>query len=433
MGITYEEAVKAQAQIEETLLEDPNVVSIGVTAETDDLGQATGNYIIQVGVISLETYLNSRKRGQSTIPEECIYKAEQEEEKHIRVSVVKEGQIVALTHSNYNEKKDIPSAIDEIPEQTETVNALRRRPSPCGQSIGHPTITAGTMGLLLEYSDGPNLGKAYILSNNHVLAANNAAYVGDPIIQPGRHDLGIVGKDTIASLHRWVPLDMHDFNMVDVAIAEVRGGIKWTPYVTPYVIKIGHPQEITEAKIGLNVEKTGRTTGYTQGQIISINETLKVNYADVGIIKFRQQIRTTSMSKGGDSGSCLFERGMRRPVGLLFAGSEAASFFSPIEKVLTSLSLSYTNKYPAGKTQVFSSDSPLKILRRPYAINLFASQAIHSTQKSLSYHMGPKAATHVPMKFGPLLAARGLYAYNTLKKRTPCPFTQPLAKIKFCR
>ena len=32
MGISYEDAVKAQRAIEEKLIEDPNVVSIGVVA-----------------------------------------------------------------------------------------------------------------------------------------------------------------------------------------------------------------------------------------------------------------------------------------------------------------------------------------------------------------------------------------------------------------
>ena len=51
MTISYEEAVKAQAQIEDKLLADPNVVSIGVIEATDSLGRQTGNHLIQVGVL----------------------------------------------------------------------------------------------------------------------------------------------------------------------------------------------------------------------------------------------------------------------------------------------------------------------------------------------------------------------------------------------
>lgn len=123
MGISYEEAVKAQIEIEDQLLEDPNVVSIGVAEEMNDLGQRTGNYLIQVGVISVENYTNALKHGKSVIPTEYILPShDKEKEKHIRVRVIKEGQIQALS----------------------------------------------------------NVGKAYILSNNHLLSANNSAYMGVP-------------------------------------------------------------------------------------------------------------------------------------------------------------------------------------------------------------------------------------------------------------
>lgn len=382
MGISYEEAVMAQANIEDELLKDPNVVSVGVIEEIDDLGQKTGNYVIQVGVISIETYQNTIKHGKSVIPPEYILHSENngQEEKHVRVNVVKEGKIEALSNVTQYGKEDFPSAIDEIQDIPGTIGdtTLRRRPSPCGQSIGHPNVTAGTIGLLLKYEQGPNVGKAYVLSNNHVLAVNNLAYVGDSIIQPGKHDSGVVGKDTIARLYRWVPINTNGSNYVDAAIAEVEGGSNWSKYVTSHVSKIGIPNDFDDAKIGMNVEKTGRTTGYTQGQIISINETVKVSYP-MGIIAFKNQIRTTSMSKGGDSGSCLFERNTKKPVGLLFAGSESASFFNSFRTVLSSLSNSHTNTYPSGKTQVFSADYPLTILKRPY-FTLSVGSFKHNTE-----------------------------------------------------
>ncbi len=330
MGISYDEAVAAQARIEDELLKDPNVASVGVVEEVNDLGQKTGNYIIQVGVISVEAYRSTLKHGQSIIPQEYVLQpsSKMKEEKHIRINVVKEGKIEALSMK----EEDLPSAMDEIQDASNMVGdtTARRRPSPCGQSIGHPNVTAGTMGLLVKYESGSNKGKAFILSNNHVLAANNAANVGDAIIQPGKYDSGVEGRDTIAHLYRWVPIDIQGFNYVDAAIAEAKGGLEWDKYVVEYVSKIGVPDDCTDAKIGMNVEKTGRTTGYTQGIVFSINETIKVNYP-MGNVIFKNQIRATSMSKGGDSGSCLFEMGTKKPVGLLFAGSDTASFFNPLK------------------------------------------------------------------------------------------------------
>jgi hypothetical protein len=366
MGISYDEAVRAQKAIEDNLLKDPNIVSIGVVEEIDEFGRKTGDYAIKVGVISAEVYQNALRHGESIIP--GAYKLESKDAthtiKHVHITVVKTGQIKALSVSHPSESKDLPSAVDNIPATPQTLDdhTSRRRPSPCGQSIGHPSVTAGTMGLLLEYATGENVGKAYILSNNHVLAANNTGFVGDPIIQPGQHDSGVAGKDTIASLYRWVPLDNQKVNSVDAAVAEVIGESEWHKYVSPYVSKIGIPIDLATAKIDMNVEKTGRTTGYTQGKVISINQTVKVDYGKAGIITFKDQICTTSMSKGGDSGSCLFEAGTKKPVGLLFAGTESESFYNPIKSVLSSLSMFHINQYPSGKTHTFAQDEPLKIL-----------------------------------------------------------------------
>tara|TARA_B100000508_G_C11462680_1_gene279996 strand:- start:329 stop:1684 length:1356 start_codon:yes stop_codon:yes gene_type:complete len=368
MGVSYEDAVSAQEELEAKVFADPNVVSIGVVAEVNELGEQTGNYAVQIGVVSIDIYARAQKCGQSSIPTEFLLRSNDgsTEEKHIHINVVREGKIEALTKVSNG---DIPSAKDDLPPhiQTGASYTLRRRPSPCGQSIGHPDVSAGTLGLLVEYVEGDNTGKAYILSNNHVIAANNLASVGDAVTQPGQHDSGIVGRDTIAVLHRWVPLRSSGFNYVDAAIAEVRGGREWSRYVTPYISHIGVPEDIVDPSIGMSVEKVGRTTGYTQGEIISAKFSTKIIYP-MGTLTFRNQIRTTSMSKPGDSGSCLVKRGTRSPVGLLFAGSDSASYCSPMRTVLSALSMPHTHQYPSGTICRFDADHSLRILsKRSYA------------------------------------------------------------------
>lgn len=381
MGISYEDALRAQAEIEDKLLEDPNVVSVDVVEETDDLGRSTGNYVVQVGIISTESYRNALKHNQSLIPaEHILYSKDGTKEKHIRIDVVKEGRIQALSKRDLSDEKDLPSVGDVLASaQVVGDHASRRRPSPCGYSIGHPSISAGTMGLLLEYQEGPNLGKAYILSNNHVLAACDTAFVGDPITQPGRDDLGVVGKDTIATLHRWVPLQKTGINQVDAAIAEVSGGKGWSKHVAPYVSKIGQFNELVDAKVGMSVEKTGRSTGYTQGRVESTSATIKVDYGQSGVFLFKKQIRTTNMSKGGDSGSCLVESVSKKPIGLLFAGG-AKTYYNHIGRVLSSLHQPHTIRYPSGKTHTFSADHPLRILRRGYSTTASAFLPMRSAQ-----------------------------------------------------
>lgn len=86
----------------------------------------------------------------------------------------------------------IPDALDGIPTDVEEVGpiyaaqqscSLNRRhslqPAPCGVSVGHIRVTAGTIGVLLCDRSRPDTGRRYILSNNHVLANSNDAATGD--------------------------------------------------------------------------------------------------------------------------------------------------------------------------------------------------------------------------------------------------------------
>ena len=94
-----------------------------------------------------------------------------------------------------------------------------------------------------------------------------------------------------------------------------------------------------EAKLNMNVQKFGRTTGHTHGRITGINATIDVNYR-TGRARFHEQIMITGngFSAGGDSGSLIVSDGVllgdRRPVGLLFAGSPTNTIANPIDLVL---------------------------------------------------------------------------------------------------
>jgi hypothetical protein len=84
--------------------------------------------------------------------------------------------------------------------------------------------------------------------------------------------------------------------------------------------------------VGTSVQKTGRTTGWTTGRITAINATVDVNYGGGRVARFRDQIMTTRMSMGGDSGS-LLQTWDNVAVGLLFAGSSLVTIFNQIENV----------------------------------------------------------------------------------------------------
>jgi hypothetical protein len=217
----------------------------------------------------------------------------------------------------------------------------RMRPAMGGLSVGHYKITAGTIATSVYdanfYPGKPN--HYYILSNNHVLANSNDAKIGDPILQPGPHDGGRNPDDIIARLSRYVPIKYKTattapLNYVDAAIAEgsfhnLNRQIYWIGNVK------GTRGDLKEGEI---VQKTGRTTNYTTGKVLSTDATIDVNYGSYGIARFARQIVTTDMSAGGDSGSLVCDLN-EHAVGLLFAGSSRVTIINNISYVTKLLNI----------------------------------------------------------------------------------------------
>ena len=87
------------------------------------------------------------------------------------------------------------------------------------------------------------------------------------------------------------------------------------------IVALRIPTGTVEASLGLDVVKSGRTTWTTTGRVIDVNATTAVNFG-VGVAYFNNQILTTPMSQGGDSGSLLMSLSDRLATGLLFAVAE---------------------------------------------------------------------------------------------------------------
>lgn len=84
--------------------------------------------------------------------------------------------------------------------------------------------------------------------------------------------------------------------------------------------------------VGDLVKKTGRTTNISFGRVISVDATIDVNYGAAGTARFKDQILTTNISAGGDSGSLVTSLD-NVAVGLLFAGSSVVTVANHIENV----------------------------------------------------------------------------------------------------
>jgi V8-like Glu-specific endopeptidase len=211
----------------------------------------------------------------------------------------------------------------------------QRRPCPGGYSIGHPRLTAGTLGGIACV--GSDWG--YILSNNHVLAASNSGAVGDAIYQPGVSDGG-GPTDTIGYLNRWVPVNVSGGNNeVDCAFAKARE--PWDQNGTRHVEGIGTPTAVADATTGQAVRKSGKATEVTTGMILSNNATVRLPYAG-GQAIFVNQLQYSRMTQGGDSGALVWDQNNLSVVGLHFAGSSSASYGNKIKRVLELIGQTYT-------------------------------------------------------------------------------------------
>jgi hypothetical protein len=264
----------------------------------------------------------------------------------------------------------VPPSIEGVPTDVVATGRLRalhdptarHRPAPGGVSIGHLDVSAGTLGCLVRRGDD-----VFILSNNHVLAASNAGRAGDPILQPAVYDGGTDPEDRVAELADYVELRMAEAesgcstartsarvmnalarllgsharlravsqqaegNLVDAAIARPLDAGS----VSAVVAEIGDVAGVGRGELGLPVAKSGRTSGLTRGEIVQTDVTADVWYGEHRV-RFVDQLMATGMSKGGDSGSAVFDE-ENRVVGLLFGGGEDATLLNRIEHVLAAL------------------------------------------------------------------------------------------------
>jgi hypothetical protein len=274
----------------------------------------------------------------------------------------------------------LPSSLGDVPLDVVEVGKIeaqsytdRVRPVIPGYSAGHYKITAGTFGATV-YKEGVKM----MLSNNHVFANSNDAAIGDPIYQPGPIDGGD-SSDKVATLYQFIPIDFGEgggdtcpfadsysrfgawlakllgknykvnatrtdptaTNLVDAALALPISGVE----LSDKIVGIGEVEDTTDFFLGQKVQKAGRTTELTTGEISHVSVTVQVNYGNNKIAKFENQIMAGAMSQGGDSGSLLVDRDTRalhpRAVGLLFAGSPQVTIFNPIQHVIDALGITF--------------------------------------------------------------------------------------------
>lgn len=240
---------------------------------------------------------------------------------------LRQGPLLGRLHDKYENEIDIiyagrPRALPAW--HYETVDPLHP-----GASVGHPSITAGTLGCFVRDKQSGTLG---VLSNNHVLANVNSAHVGDPIYQPGPSDGG-TAADVIANLAAYRQILFAGIpNTTDCAWAKLIDARQYNPAsITDSVgLTVTSISSATPATLQPldRVIKVGRTTGYTQGEVTAVfTANLQVQMGSGLTARFDDVIQIESLTRnrfsdGGDSGSVILTHD-GKPGGLLFAGSKA--------------------------------------------------------------------------------------------------------------
>jgi hypothetical protein len=250
-----------------------------------------------------------------------------------------------------------PTAASLVPEQA------RHRPLVCGLQIQNfdddvrqnhiqqNFIVIGTAGCYVRLGDG----SIAILSNNHVVAAENRGQSGqDRVLQPGSSTFD--ARHHVATLGNFVALQPSPagarpalgnvvFNVVDAGAAPLMNNVAHQQAYLPGR-RVPSILGTAPARVGDKVFKVGRTTGLTFGEVTDVHTIVgPVPYGGVGDVWFRDSITIqgdngTMFSDRGDSGSAIVKTGTGELIGLLYAGNGSQTFACPIGEVFKALSCS---------------------------------------------------------------------------------------------
>jgi hypothetical protein len=222
---------------------------------------------------------------------------------------------------------------------------VRERTLERGCSVGHATGGGGTLGGFVRCRRTGAIG---VVSNNHVLANENAAERGDLIIQPSRFDGGTAPADVVGTLDRFVPLRTDARNRVDAAFAVLSSDISLDAR-DPVITRIAEPEE------DLVVHKVGAATGWTEGWITAFElDGVAVLYPQLGTVTFDGVVEVqgggAAFSSPGDSGS-LIVSDSDGGVALLFAGTQSddpLTYGNLLAEVLTELDIELLTRGSTG-------------------------------------------------------------------------------------
>lgn len=189
---------------------------------------------------------------------------------------------------------------------------------------------SGTIGYLCRGKSILRRRNVYLLSNSHVFVDLLRTEINnnDLIIQPSPGEVAI-RKETIGKLHAYLPLRFSgpsQPNIIDAAIGKLNSGRSYQA-VLPAIGAVRGYVARQDVAIGEAARKFGRTTGYTEGSVFSVNMDAWITYSANGESAFfKNQLLIAPSSPAapefvapGDSGSLVVDD-ERYAIGLICAG-----------------------------------------------------------------------------------------------------------------
>lgn len=251
------------------------------------------------------------------------------------------------------------SATVVFPNDTSTPQTPPIKLGTSGSNANNTSPTAccvGTLGALMNRS-----GTLFVLSAQHVLTNGGTGTVGDAINQPGPAACfaspNVAANFSSGFVRPLSGTTGQAADNVDAGLAQVAAGqVDTTGNILDFglaganSIAAAPPSSTTALEsVGLNVAKSGRTTGLTCSTVSSILTTVTVDYdstcgGPVGFSStFINQIIINNTGGGfaapGDSGALIVTTDQARPVGLLFAGTSTTVVANPIRDVISAFTI----------------------------------------------------------------------------------------------
>jgi endonuclease G, mitochondrial len=212
--------------------------------------------------------------------------------------------------------------------------------------------SAGTLGCkVIDRFTGDEM----ILSNWHVLVVEWTARPGQRICQPGRLDGGVTSADAIATLTR----DAMSVNL-DAAVAKLTGDRQ----LLNDQLNLGGVTGVAQAELGMEVAKSGRTTGVTHGRVTAVDGMAKIRYNGIdrvirNVMTIEPSRPAEQVSAPGDSGSVWLNPDTMQAVSLHFAGSDfpERGLAIDLQTILDTLNVDLALEPRAARTSAFARRS----------------------------------------------------------------------------